>query len=323
MNTNGSHIADREQGRSVAERLGALSDPLRLRLLRLLEQEELSVGEVAAVVQLPQSTVSRHLKQLAETGWVQRRAEGTAGFYRLVMDDSPAEARELWRVVRKQIGDAGQVQEDLRRLDSVLRERQTDSQAFFGRIAGEWDAVRAELFGRGFTAEALLGLVPGEWQVADLGCGTGNISELLAPFVKRIVAVDQAGPMLRAAKKRLKPHGNVEFVKGRVTAIPIEEGEMDAAALGLVLHHLERPVEALTETRRILKAGGAALVIDMREHDRTEYRRRMGHRHLGFDERTMRGLLGEAGFERVRWTALPDKPEGKGPGLFVATGVKP
>jgi len=323
MNTNGSQIVGGGKGLGVAERLGALSDPLRLRLLRLLEREELSVGEVAAVVQLPQSTVSRHLKQLAEAGWVQRRAEGTAGFYRLVMDDAPAEARELWRVVRKQIGETAQTQEDAHRLESVLRGRRTDSQAFFGRIAGEWDAVRAELFGRGFTAEALLGLVSGEWTIADLGCGTGNVSELLAPFVKRIVAVDQAGPMLRAAKKRLKPQANVEFVKGDVTAIPLGDEEVDAAIVGLVLHHLESPAAALVETRRILKKGGVALVVDMREHDRTDYRHQMGHRHLGFDEDAMRRMFDEAGFERFRWTALPDKPEGKGPGLFVATGVKP
>src|SRR5687767_1510070 len=120
---------------TVTDLLGALSEVVRLRILRLLEVEELSVGEVAKVVQLPQSTVSRHLKVLADGGWLAKRNAGTATLYRLVLDDLSLAARTLWLAVRSQIGEAPEIGEDARRLTGVLAERRLDSQAFFGRVA--------------------------------------------------------------------------------------------------------------------------------------------------------------------------------------------
>src|SRR6185295_15361850 len=131
-------------------------------------------GEMAQIVQLPQSTVSRHLKVLADGGWVSKRNEGTATFYRLHLDDLAPDARALWRTVREQLGDSGDLAEDLRRLRAVLDDRKTDSETFFGRAGGEWDQIRAELFGDRFTSLALLSLINPRWSVADLGCGTGN-----------------------------------------------------------------------------------------------------------------------------------------------------
>lgn len=307
----------------LTERLAALSEQIRLRLLRLLERDELSVGEVAKVVQLPQSTVSRHLKLLADAGWLMRRAEGTASYYRLLHDDLPAESRELWNTVRRQFADSAQLREDDRRLDSVLAERSADSMAFFGRVAGEWDAIRVDLFGPDFTPRALLGLIPHEWTVADLGCGTGNIAELLAPLVRHVIAVDQSAPMIKAAKKRLRGHKNVEFVRGDLLALPQEDASVDAATCALVLHHLDDPAGALAEMRRIVRPGGTALIIDMQEHDRTVYRATMGHKRLGFSEEEIDSLLEDAGFESRRVIPMPDSAEGKGPGLFIATGRAP
>ncbi|MCH8066054.1 MAG: winged helix-turn-helix transcriptional regulator [Chloroflexi bacterium] len=143
----------------ITDRLAALSEMLRLRICRLLERQELSVGEIARVVQLPQSTVSRHLKVLSSAGWLDRRAEGTATMYRLVLDDLEPEARVLWLAVRDQLGGDVQVEDDSRRVEAVVAERRTDSVSFFGRIAGEWDDVRAELFGDEFTTRALLALL--------------------------------------------------------------------------------------------------------------------------------------------------------------------
>jgi ArsR family transcriptional regulator len=171
-------------------RLAVLSEPDRLRALRVLEAEELSVGELANTLQLPQSTVSRHLKLLMDGGWLMRRSVGTATLYRLILDDMSLDARELWLVVRKQMGDTAELREDQRRLAGVIAERKVDSQAFFGRVVGEWDELRARLFGTDFTLRAMLALLPPEWAVADLGCGTGNAAELLAPNVERVVAVD-------------------------------------------------------------------------------------------------------------------------------------
>lgn len=303
----------------LTERLAALSEVIRLRICRLLERHELSVGEVASVVQLPQSTVSRHLKVLSDAGWVQKRAEGTATLYRLVPDDLDAPHRSLWLTIREQLDDDVSVADDLRRVKSVLSERKTDSLSFFGRVAGEWDKVRGELFGEDFTARALLALLPRDWVVADLGCGTGNIAELLAPRVKQVVAVDQSGPMLEAAKKRLEGIGNVKFVAGPIEALPLESGSVDAAISALVLHHVAEPLDALREMRRVLKPGGRALVIDMFAHERSEYRHTMGHAHLGFDPESFAQEMTKAGFKRPRVDPLDCGTHARGPGLFVGS----
>jgi ArsR family transcriptional regulator len=308
---------------SVTDLISALSEAIRLRVLRLLEAEELSVGEVAKVVQLPQSTISRHLKTLSEGGWLTKRSVGTATLYRLVLDDLSMGARQLWVAVRASMDTLPELSEDQRRLVSVLAERRLDSQAFFGRVAGEWDAVRTRLFGASFTAAGLLALLRPDWVVADLGCGTGNASELLAPHVERVIAVDQSEPMLEAAKRRLGGVANLQFAVGDLDRLPLKDRSVDAAVCVLVLHHIESPIDAIREMRRVLRsdrAGGVALVIDMIEHDREDYRHTMGHTHLGFSESVMRSMFREVGFENeARFAILPSDPEGKGPGLFAAS----
>lgn len=305
---------------SVAGRLGTLSESVRLRLLRLLEAEELTVGEVAKVVQMPQSTVSRQLKVLGDAGWLVKRSEGTATLYRMVLDDLGVWDRSIWLAVREGLGEGPEYREDARRLKAVVAARRLDSQAFFGRVAGEWDDVRNELFGRGFTAQGLLGLLPRDWTVADVGCGTGNVAELLAPWVKRVIAVDRSEPMLAAARKRLAGSKNLEFVEGEVSRLPLGDGAVDAAVCVLVLHHVEEPTGAVRELARVVKRGGTVLIMDMVEHGREEYRRMMGHVHLGFARGEMEEMMRSAGLRDAKWSALPSDPDGRGPGLFVATG---
>lgn len=317
---------------TLLERLVALSDSIRLRLLRVLEREEFSVGELAKVLQLPQSTVSRHLKVLADLpggrhrsgGWLQRRSEGTATLYRLVLDDLDTEARALWVAVRDQMhSESPEVSEDARRMVAVLAERRTDTQAFFGRVAGEWDTVRDELFGGTFAFHAVLSLLPAHWTVADLGCGTGNISELLAPVVKRVVAIDQSEPMLAAACKRLAGATNVEFVRGDLLALPLDDCSVDAAVSALVMHHLPDPGAAIREMARVIRPGGVALIIDMVSHNRDSYRHTMGHRWLGFDAPAISEMMANAGLVQSRVRVLPSETAAKGPGLFAATAHKP
>jgi ArsR family transcriptional regulator len=308
----------------VIERLAALGDMTRLRILRLLETEALSVGEVAKVVQLPQSTVSRHLKVLADATWVIRRNEGTATFYRLLLDDLATDARALWLAVRDQMPSSADLSEDQRRLRAVIAERRTDSLSFFGRYAGEWDHLRNGLFGERFTSLALLSLLRRDWTVADIGCGTGNASELLAPVVERVIAIDVSAPMLSAARERLADARNVTFVEVSGGRIPLKDHSVDAAVAVLVLHHLSDPTTLLREAARLLRtdrAGGALLVVDMLEHDRTEYRHSMGHQHLGFSKARIHELFSQCGFNDVVYRELPGEPDAKGPGLFVATGI--
>lgn len=305
----------------ITTRLAAIGDHTRLRLVRLLEGNELTVGEVARVLQLPQSTISRHLKVLASAGWVQRRAEGTATLYRLTLDDLPAVARPLWVAVREGSGDDPDMREDERRLEAVLAQRRMDSRSFFGRVAGEWDSVRSELFGESVTSLSLHALLDPSWVVADIGCGTGNASELIAPHVARVIAVDFSEPMLGAARRRLGEFENVEFREGSIESIPLADASVDVGVVMLVMHHVPDPDAALREIARIVKPGGRVLMVDMFEHTREEYRRTMGHEHLGFTRERIEELFAGAGMPGCRVTALRGDPDGKGPSLFAATGA--
>ena len=305
-------------------RLAALGDPARLRMLRLLEREELSVGELARALQLPQSTVSRHLKTLHGGHWLIKRTEGTASLYRLSPVSLSDEARALWTVAASQLDPSPTLREDDERLDAVLLDRrQTDAAAFFGRVGGEWDEVRRELFGDGFTASALLGLLPEEWTVADIGCGTGDASRHLAPLVRRVIAVDREPAMLEAARRRLEDASNVDYRLGDLNALPIDDASVDAAIVSLVMHYVEQPAPACGEIARCLRPGGRVIVIDMLTHDREAYRLRMGHVHMGFDEATVGGWAVAAGLELQRFRSLPRDTETKGPGLFAADLRRP
>jgi ArsR family transcriptional regulator len=303
----------------LLSRFTTLNDAARLRMLRLLDREELSVGELARSLQLPQSTVSRHLKLLHEGHWVMKRAEGTASLYRLSSEGLETEARALWSLARGQLGASPTFDQDDARLAEVLAERRTDSKSFFGRVGGEWDRLRRELFGDSFTAEALLGLVKSETVIADLGCGTGDAAEHLAPFVKKVIAVDREQAMLDAARKRLAGHSNVEFRRGELTDLPLKNGEVDAALVFLVMQHIEEPEPAVAEISRTLKPGGVLLIVDLRSHDRESYRHTMGHRHMGFDERTIKLWARHAGMSDVRYRRLRPDTHARGPALFVAT----
>ncbi|MHC4768823.1 MAG: ArsR/SmtB family transcription factor [Planctomycetota bacterium] len=303
--------------------LASLGDMARLRLLRLVEQEELSVGELARVLQLPQSTVSRHLKVLYESEWIERRSEGTASLYWMDGEALSPSARALWDVVHGQLGESPTLGEDDHRMSEVLSERRTDSSAFFGRIVGEWDRLRRELFGEAFGGEALLSFLNPDWIVADLGCGTGCTAELLAPVVGRVIAVDREPAMLDAARKRLDRFDNVELVRGDVTGLSLGDEQVHAAILSLVMVSLGEPQVAVREIARILRPGGLALVVDMVPHDRESYRHTMGHLHLGFDEAQVSQWAVAAGLTDVRYGRLRADTSAKGPGLFVATMRKP
>jgi len=297
----------------------ALADPTRARTLRLVERQELSVADLCAVLQLPQSTVSRHLKVLADEGWVGARADGTSRLYRLAIDQLEPSARRLWTLVRDETAATALARQDDRRLEGVLAERQTRSQAFFASSAGQWDRLRREMYGDRFDLQALAGLLDAEWTVGDLACGTGQMTTALAPFVRRVIAVDRSRAMLTAARKRLGAADHVDLRQGTLEALPIEDRTLDAAVICLALHYVSDPLAALRETARVLRPGGRVLVIDLLEHERQEYRQAMGHVWMGFGREQMAGWLAEAGFENARVLPLPAAPQAQGPALLAAT----
>ena len=307
---------------AILDHLTALSDPTRSRILLLLDRHELTVSELCSIMQLPQSTVSRHLKALADSGWIAARSEGTSHLYTMTRDELDASARRLWLLVREQVGPTPAATQDQRRLHGLLAERRTKSQEFFSSSAGQWDRMRDELFGDRVHLGALSALADADWLVGDLGCGTGQVSAALAPFVARVIAVDSSAAMLQAAKRRLAGFDNIDVRRGELEALPIDDDRLDVAALMLVLHHVPEPEKAVAEVARVLKPGGRIIVGDMQPHDRESYRQQMGHVWLGFSDDHIGRMLSGAGFGRIRTVALAPDPRVKGPGLFVATGQK-
>jgi len=304
---------------SIFDRMSALSDTTRSRLLLVLERHELTVGELCAVLQLPQSTVSRHLKVLGDEGWVVSRPEGTSRRYRMRRDALEASARRLWDLVREQVSGHASSRQDAERVAGVLTQRRSRSQEFFSAAAGDWDRMRVELFGARAELLGLFGLLDPEWVVGDLGSGTGHVSASLAPFVSRTIAVDESPAMIVAARERLSHLPNAEVREGDLRELPLDDDELDAAVLFLVLHHQPEPAAVLHEVARVLRPRGRLLVVDMMPHDREEFREKMGHAWLGFSAERIEGLARDAGFSSVQFRSLPSDPAARGPTLFAAS----
>jgi ArsR family transcriptional regulator len=306
-----------DHGPAIFDRMTALADSTRSRMLLLLERHELTVNELRSVLQLPQSTVSRHLKVLSDHDWITSRPEGTSRQYRAA-DKLDSSGRKLWTLVRDQVVNTPAAAQDTRRVQTILAHRRTKSQKFFSSSAGQWDRLRVELFGKRADLAGLLGLLDDSWIVGDLGCGTGQLTESIAPFVQRVIAVDDSSAMLSAARRRLASMSNVDVRSGRLESLPIDDGSLDAALLFLVLHYVPEPEAAIMEAARALKPGGRLLIVDMMPHDREDLSHEMGHIWRGFPEEQIQSLYKAAGFSSARYHPLPPDEAAKGPVLFAA-----
>jgi ArsR family transcriptional regulator len=237
-------------------------------------------------------------------------------------EDLDPGARRLWPIIRDQVANASAAGQDDRRLRGVLTRRRAKSEEFFASAAGGWDRLRSDLFGDTFYLWAVLGLIDPDQVVGDLGCGTGQLTETVAPYVKQMIAVDGSMDMLDAARQRLGGARNVDLRQGELENLPIDTGELDVAMLSLVLHYSPSPARALTEVGRVVRPGGRVLVVDMLPHERQEYQQQMGHVWLGFSEKQIAKFLAGAGFKDARVRMLPADPDAKGPALFAAVGMK-
>lgn len=299
--------------------LDSLGDPIRLRLLRILEQHELGVAELCEVLQLPQSTVSRHLKVLSDKGWLRSQRRRTVHLYRMPNGELNVSARKLWGVAREQTNAWPAAKQDQLRLARRLQQRREQSDAFFAGAAGRWDKLRDEWYGKAFAGQAVLALLAEDATVADLGCGTGPVTARLAPWVGKVIGVDASAAMLKAASRRTAELQNVELRRGDLTSIPIDDSSCDAAMLLLVLSYVAEPAAVLREMSRILKPGGRAVIVDLLPHDRDDFRQKMGQQVLGFALDEVRAMTEEAGMSTTRSMPLPSEAEAKGPALFLVS----
>ncbi len=303
---------------ALLDHLGILGEPIRVRVLAILGDEQLTVGELVRVLQLPQSTVSRHLKVLRDGGWVSARSEGSASWIKAEPLEAGDPASRIWAVVLEDFLGSKQHLDDQGRLAAALADRVRDSRGFFGAVRGRWDALRDQLYGRDFWLPTLLSVLPGDRVVADLGCGTGEAVATLAPVVRRAIGVDREPAMIEAARVRCEGLANVDLRLGDLDALPLDDAEVDAALVMLVLHHAQDPAAALREAVRVVRPGGRVVLLDMVAHDRVEWAASMGHAHLGFARDVVSGLADAAGVTLRSVRDLPAGAEQLGPPLFLA-----
>jgi ArsR family transcriptional regulator len=279
-----------------------LGDEARLRLLRVLDKDRFNVKELTGILGLAQSGVSRHLGLLKEAGLVDEERDGAYSFYRLAPALREDAKGPLWPLLRSQFEAAAvlaPVKADEARLQEVLRLRREN----FEHLGPDTRDGRQLVPGRSWAAwSRALGMLLPPLEVADLGCGEGYLTVETARWAKHVVAVDRsAGVLTRAkalaARKRIS---NITWKKGELEALPIGDASVDVALLSQALHHAAEPAAAIGEAARILKPGGRLLILDLRPHDETWVRDKLGDRWFGFSDEHLSGLLARAGFADVR-----------------------
>lgn len=279
--------------------LRALADPTRMRIMALLEREELSVNELQEITRLGQSRISTHLRQLQDSALLQSRRDGKRTFYRLNQLANGA-TREVIKLATQGASEMSEHTADQINLKRILSRRQEVAQVYFNQIAGRFD--RSYGPGRSWQAfgQMLLRLLP-PVVVADLGAGEGLLGELLARRAKKVIAVDNSEKMVAFGANKAKRNGlkNLEFRLGDLQAPPIDAKSVDIVVLSQALHHAEDPAQAVLAAHRLLKPGGQIMILDLAEHHFEQARQLYGDRWLGFAESDLQRWLEAAGFKKI------------------------
>ena len=292
---------------SILKSLRAVADVNRLRILLLLEREELAVAELQEVLGLGQSRISTHLAQLKQAGLVEDRKQGKNSLYRL-------KDRELVDVVRAAAPEIPEAEADGKALALALDKRRDKVRSYFDELAGKFG--RNYVPGRSWKglAETLLQLLP-PMVIADLGAGEGTFSQLLAQRAKRVIAIDNSAKMVEFGTQIARENGitNLEYRQGDLESPPVEDASVDLAFFSQSLHHALHPDRAVAAAWKMLKPGGRIVVLDLKKHAFEQARELYADTWLGFSEVELRGFLERAGFGEVQsW--IVDR-EAQAPGL--------
>jgi ubiquinone/menaquinone biosynthesis C-methylase UbiE len=284
---------------SALKSLRALSDPTRLRMVALLERDELSVAELQEITRLGQSRISTHLGLLQDAGLLQSRREGKRTFYRPNQQVNGA-APELIQLAIRGAKELSEYDGDQINLKRILARRHERAQVYFNQIAGRFDRVYGP--GRSWQAfgHLLLRILP-PLVVADLGAGEGLLSELLARRCKRIIAVDNSEKMVAFGAAKAKKNGlkNLEFRLGDLQSPPMDANSVDLVILSQALHHAESPAKAIAAAHKILRARGQIMILDLLRHNFEKAHELYGDRWLGFAESDLHRWLENAGFKKI------------------------
>lgn len=302
-----------------------LADPTRIRILFLLEREELAVQELMEVLEMAQSRVSRHLGILREAGLLQDRRDGTFVLYRFIPPRS-SDWREAWSLVSRSLGEDATAERDLASLARVIEARASRSRSFFDSVGPEWDALRKVWSDDLLRARALARLIPPGLRVADIGTGTGVLALELARAGLRVIAVDHSPRMLEAARSKLEqdPGLEVDLRLGDASSLPLADGEVDAAFAHMVLQYLAAPLDAVREMARVVTPGGRVVVIDFVSHDREWMRQELGVVRLGLATEEIEASFAAAGLGAPRIEIqAPASRSADLPETFIASAERP
>lgn len=284
---------------ATLKNLRALADPTRLRIIALLEQDELSVNELQEVTRLGQSRISTHLGLLLESGLLQSRREGKRTFYRW-RQPLDSHGRDFIGLAVRGAKELPEHAADRVNLKRVLARRHEQAQVYFNQVAGRFD--RSYGPGRSWQAfgHLLLRILP-PLVVADLGSGEGLLSELLARRCRKVIAVDNSEKMVTFGKNKAKRNGqkNLEFRLGNLQDPPIDPQSVDLVILSQALHHAEEPDKAVAGAWRILTPGGQIMILDLLQHGFDQAKELYGDRWLGFAESDLHRWLEAAGFKKI------------------------
>jgi ubiquinone/menaquinone biosynthesis C-methylase UbiE len=305
-----------------------LSDPTRMRILRLLEREELVVQELMEVLGMAQSRVSRHLAILREAGLLRDRRDGTYVFYRFV---PPAEGpwRDGWALVQSQLESDPTSDRDDTMLRRAIEARSQHARSFFDAVGPEWDALRQVFNDDALRARAIDRLVTPGLVVADIGTGTGILAGELARLGLHVVGIDRSAPMLDAARSKLSKlslptGGGVELRRGEADAIPLDDDAVDAAFAHMVLHSVSSPAEVIRDMARIVRPGGVVVVVDFVRHDHEWMKQELGVLWMGFAPAEVEGWLDAAELTDVAIEEIPSQSHGRDlPATLIASARVP
>jgi ArsR family transcriptional regulator len=306
---------------SIVKTLRAAADPTRLRILLLLQGEELSVAELQEILAMGQSTISTHLSQLKQAGLVEDRRTGKSSLYRPLADGGLEVLDGLLARAAEQISETAADRAAMRR---VVKKRQDKMRAFFDSVAGRLgkDYVPGQSW-KG-VAEALLSLMP-PMTIADLGAGEGTFALLLAQHAARVIAVDTSARMIDVGREQAQRHGvaNVEFRIGDMEEVPIDDGAVDLVFFSQSLHHALHPDRAVAEAHRILRPGGRVVILDLARHRFEEARELYADQWLGFSEADLESMLESAGFTNLQTSIVDKEPETPQFQTLLAVGTRP
>ncbi len=306
---------------ALTETLALLADATRLRVLLLLQQQELSVVELQEILGMGQSRISNHLAHLRQAGLVRDRRAGKNSYYAL--GDAPA-LHDLAPVLTAAAREIPEVTRDATALKVAMNKRNDRAREYFNKLAGKFG--RTYCPGRTWEAVAnfLFLLVPDSLVVADLGAGEGTLAQMLAKRAKKVIAIDNSEKMVEFGAKLAKEHGftNLEYRLGDLESPPISEGTVDLALLSQALHHAEHPAQTVNAAYGILKRGGRLVILDLLQHQFEEARELYADRWLGFSEADLHGWMEAAGFCEIEVTIVARETQAPNFQTVLATGVK-